>query len=217
MSKWLPSELKWRLLHILADLFPVLDDLEDRQPRLVDRKEAPPSRGYQWPHRDFMLTLRGATHTRVVFISLRDDPPEKTLQLAPGTSHGYHTCNTWHVVQQKCGSVLLMDGTLIHCRAGGPGRTIFSPFVPEKFRTPPNVVESENVPDLMFVEPEVPKVGEAEKDPPATSSGSYWQASAGCIEWRDTTFNYLLVRHISSSTIRQQRGGVQYSPTGSWC
>ena len=42
------------------DLFPVLDDLEDREPRLVDRKEAPPWRSYQWPHRDFMLSLRGA-------------------------------------------------------------------------------------------------------------------------------------------------------------
>ena len=48
----------------------------------------------------------------------------------------------------------------------------FFSFVPEKVRTPPNEVEPENVPDLMFVEPEVPEVGEAEEDPPATSSGS---------------------------------------------
>ena len=52
-----------------------------------------------------------------------------------------------------------MDGTLIH-------------FVPERFRTPPNVVEPENVPELMFVEPEEPEVAEAEEDPTATSSGS---------------------------------------------
>ena len=32
------------------------------------------------------------------------------------------------LVQQKRGSVLLMDGTLIHRGAGGPGRTIFFPF-----------------------------------------------------------------------------------------
>ena len=51
VDKGLPPELKWRLLHILADLFPVLDDLVDREPRLVDRKEATPWRGYQWPHR----------------------------------------------------------------------------------------------------------------------------------------------------------------------
>ena len=95
-----------------------------------------------------------------------------------GTSHGYHTSNTWHVVQQKRGGVLLMDGTLIHRGAGGPGRTIFFPFVPEKFRTPPNVVEPEDVPDPMFVEPQVPRVGEAEEDPPATSSGSDLQPSA---------------------------------------
>ena len=75
------------------------------------------------------------------------------------------------MVQQKRGSVLVMDGTLIHRGAGGPGRTIFFPFVPQRFRTTPNVVEPENVPDLMFVEPEEPEVAEAEEEPPATSSG----------------------------------------------
>ena len=39
----------------------------------------------------------------------------------------------------------------------------------------------------------------------------------GCTEWRDTTINYLLVRHISSSSIRQQRRGLQFCPTGWWC
>ena len=125
-----------------------------------------------------MLTLRGAADTRVVFVSLQDDPLQKSLQIAPGTSHGHHTFNAWHVVQQKRGSVLLMDGTLIHCGAGGPGRTIFPPFVPEKFCTPPKVVEPENVPDLMFVEPEEPEVGEAKEHPPATSSGSDLQPPA---------------------------------------
>ena len=42
VNKWLPSEIKWRLLRILADLFPVLDDLADREPRLVERMDAPP-------------------------------------------------------------------------------------------------------------------------------------------------------------------------------
>ena len=178
LDKWLPSDIKWRLLRILADLFPVLDDLVNREPRLVERMDAPPWRGYQWPHRDFMLTLRGAPDTSVVFVSLQDDPPKKSLQIAPGTSHGYHASNTWHVVQQKRGSVLLMDGTLIHRGAGGPGRTIFPPFVPEKFCTPAIVVEPENVPDLMFVEPEELEEEEAEEDPPATSSGSDLQPPA---------------------------------------
>ena len=166
MNKWLPAEFKWRLLPILADLFPVLHA---------------PWMGYynQWPHRNFMLPLRGAADTRVIFISLQDDPPEKSLQIAlvQGMSHGYHTSNTWHVVQQKRGNVLL-DGTLIHRGAGVPGRTVFFPFVPEKLRTPPNVVQPENVPDLMFVDPEVPEVGEAEEDPTATSSGSDLQPPA---------------------------------------
>ena len=136
----------------------MLDDLEDWEPRLVERKEVPPWMGYQWPHRDFMLTLRGAADMRVVLISLQDDPPEKPF--ARGTSHGYHTSNTWHVVQHTRVSALLMDGTLIHRGAGGLG------FVPKKIRTPPKVVQPENVPDLMFVEPEVPEVGEAVEDPP---------------------------------------------------
>ena len=45
-------------------------------------------------------------------------------------------------------------------------------------RTPPNVVEPENVPDLMFFEPEVLEAGEAEEDPPATSLGSALQPPA---------------------------------------
>ena len=60
---------------------------------------------------------------------------------------------------------------------GRAGRFFF-PFVPERFRTPPNVVEPENVPDLMFVELEEPEVAEAEEDPPATSSGSDLQPLA---------------------------------------
>ena len=42
MNKWLPLELKWRLLRILAALFPVPDDLEIGEPPLVEWKEAPP-------------------------------------------------------------------------------------------------------------------------------------------------------------------------------
>ena len=45
VNKWLPSEIKWRLLRIWGDLFPVLDDLEDREPRLVERMHAPPPGG----------------------------------------------------------------------------------------------------------------------------------------------------------------------------
>ena len=106
------------------------------------------------------------------FHILQDDPLQKSLQISPWASHGYHTSNTWHVVKQKRCSVLLMHGMLIHRGASGLGRMIFSPLVPKKFCTPPNVVEPENVPELMFVEPEVPEVGEAEEEPPATSSGS---------------------------------------------
>ena len=63
--------------------------------------------------------------------------------------------------------------------------------MPENFRTPPNVVEPDNVsklmfvdpePDnvskLMFVDPEIPEVRMAEVDPRATSSGSDLQPPA---------------------------------------
>ena len=61
VHNWLPSDMKWNLLRILADLFPVLDDLADKEPRLVERMDAPPPpwRGYQWPHRDFVAGCRG--------------------------------------------------------------------------------------------------------------------------------------------------------------
>ena len=45
VDKWLPSDIKWRLLRILGDLLPVLDDLVDREPRLVERMDAPPLAG----------------------------------------------------------------------------------------------------------------------------------------------------------------------------
>ena len=75
------------------------------------------------------------------------------------------------MVQQKFGSALLIDGTLIRGGAGGEGRAIFFPFVPEKFRTARNVVEPENVCELMFVEPEILEVVKAEVDPPRALFG----------------------------------------------
>ena len=67
----------------------------------------------------------------------------------------------------------MMNGTVIHrtavCR---PQKPIFSPLCRNIFRTPPNVVEPENVPELMFVEPEILEAVEADVDAPATSSGS---------------------------------------------
>ena len=172
----------------------------------MERKEPPPWMGFQWPHGDFMLTLRGATDTWVFFISLQDDPPHNSLQIAPGTRHGYHTSNAWQVVQQKRGSVWLMDGTLIHRGAIRPGRAIFPPFVPETFHTHTNVVEPGNVPDLMFVEPEVPEVGEVEEDPPATSSGSDLQPLAP------------RARRLSwSAPLKTPRGWRRWSPTWVMC
>ena len=73
-----------------------------------------------------MLTLRGAVETRVVFISLQDNPPERSLQIAPGMNQGHHASNMWHVVQQKRGTALLTDGTLIYPGAGQQGTIFFS-------------------------------------------------------------------------------------------
>ena len=60
----------------------------------------------------------------------------------------------------------------------GPGGRLFSPFCRKNSAHPQNVVEPENVPDLLFVEPEEPEKEAAEEDPPATSSGSDLQPPA---------------------------------------
>ena len=42
VDKWFPSNIKWRLPRILGDLFPVLNDLVDRETRFVERMDTPP-------------------------------------------------------------------------------------------------------------------------------------------------------------------------------
>ena len=78
VNKWLPSELKWRLLRILADLFVVLDDLEDREPRLVERRAPPP--GWAINGRTAISCLRcGVPRARVWFSYPCKMIPQKNL------------------------------------------------------------------------------------------------------------------------------------------
>ena len=59
VTKWFPPELKWRLLHILANIFPVLDDPEDREPRLVERMDAHPLEGLPMAAPRFHASVAG--------------------------------------------------------------------------------------------------------------------------------------------------------------
>ena len=60
VDKWLPSDIQWRLRRILGDLFPVLEDLVDREPRL----------GNAWTP-----SLGGATNGRTAISCLRCGVP----------------------------------------------------------------------------------------------------------------------------------------------
>ena len=152
MDKWFPSNIKWRLLRILGDLFPVLDDLVDREPRLVERMDAPLWRGYQWPHRDFMLTLRGAPDTRKIPANCTGDEP-----WLPGVQHV--ACSP-----AKAGQCFADGWDVDPSWSWWAGEDDFFPLCAGKIRTPANVVDPENVPDLMFVEPEELEEEEAEED-----------------------------------------------------
>ena len=59
MNKWLPSEMKCRLLRIMADLFLVLDDVEDWEPRLLERMDAPPLAGLPMAAQRFHAYVAG--------------------------------------------------------------------------------------------------------------------------------------------------------------
>ena len=65
VNRWLCPELKWRLPHILADLFPVLDGLGHRESRLVEQMEAP---------MDDLLMAAPQLHAYLAGCRRHDDP-----------------------------------------------------------------------------------------------------------------------------------------------
>ena len=125
-------------------------------PKIIERWEAQPRKGFQIPHRNFALSVKQSLQCMVVFIPLTTSPPSKSLQGCPGTQGGYHAANRWDIVIQPIRSVTLLRGTVIHRGAGGPGRALFIPFAPAGYRSRMLAVEPESVTELMNSVPVMP-------------------------------------------------------------
>ena len=130
--------------------------LEALCPKIIERWEAEPWKGFQIPHRHFALSVKQSVQCMVVFIPLTTSPPSKSLQVCPGTQGGYHAAHRWDIVIQPLRSVTLLRGTVIHRGAGGPGRALFIPFAPVGYRSRMLTVEPESVTELMNSVPVMP-------------------------------------------------------------
>ena len=159
---WLPQALEEPLLEAAVAAFPELAGLERLAWKLVERGPSRPWEGYQVPHRDLGLLLRWSVDARTLMVPLDYADAAHSLQIAPGTQHGYHAENLWHVVLQPPRSMLLLGGTTIHRGAGGPGRFIFCAFIPKGKRARMVTVEPENIPDLMWSTPTMPPAHQME-------------------------------------------------------
>ena len=153
---WLPDDLWQAVLALLGFSQPPLEGLEALCPKIIERWEAEPWKGFQIPHRDFALSVKQSLQCMVVFIPLTPPPPSKSLQVCPGTQGGYHAANRWDIVIQPLRSVMLLRGTVIHRGAGGPGRSLFIPFAPVGYRSRMLTVEPERVTELMNSVPVMP-------------------------------------------------------------
>ena len=121
---WLPDDLWQAVLALLGFSLPPLQGLEALCPKIIERWEAEPWKGFQIPHRDFALSVKQSVQCMVVFIPLTASPPSKSLQVCPGTQGGYHAANRWDIVIQPLRSVTLLRGTVIHrgaCGRAWPG------------------------------------------------------------------------------------------------
>ena len=125
-------------------------------PKIIERWEAEPLKGFQIPHRDFALSVKQSLQCMVVFTPLTTSPPSKSLQVCPGTQGGYHAANRWDIFIQPIRSVTLLRGTVIQRGAGGPGRALFIPFAPAGYRSRMLTVEPESVTELMNSVPVMP-------------------------------------------------------------
>ena len=153
---WLPDDLWQAVLALLGFSLPPLEGLEALCPKIIERWEAEPWRGFEIPHRDFALSVKQSLQCMVVFIPLTTSPPSKSLQVCPGTQGGYHAANLWDIVIQPLRSVTLLRGVVIHRGAGGPGRALFILFAPVGYRSRMLTVEPGSVTELMNSVPVMP-------------------------------------------------------------
>ena len=153
---WLPDDLWQAVLALLGFSLPPLEGLEALCPKIIERWEAEPWKGFQIPHREFAVSVKQSLQCMVVFIPLTTSPPSKSLQVCPGTQGGYHAANRWDIVIPPIRSVTLLRGTVIHRGAGGPGRALFILFAPVAYRSRMLTVEPESVTELMKSVPVMP-------------------------------------------------------------
>ena len=149
VPQWLPDDIWQAVQALLGFSLPPLEGLEALCPKIIERWEAEPWKGFQIPHRDFALPVNQSLRCMVVSIPLTTSPPSKSLQVCPGTQGGYHAANRWDIVIQPLRSVTLLRGTVIHRGAGGPGRALFIPFAALGYRSRMLTVEKESVTELM--------------------------------------------------------------------
>ena len=153
---WLPDDLWQAVLALLGFSLPPLEGLEALCPKIIERWEAEPWKGFHIPHRVFALSVKQSLQCMVVFIPLTTSPSSKSFQVCPGTQVGYHAANRWDIVIQPLRSVTLLRGTVIHRGAGGPGRALFIPFAPGGYRSRMLTVEPDGVTELMNSVPVMP-------------------------------------------------------------
>ena len=76
---WLPYDLWQAVLALLGFSLPPLEGLEALCPKIIERWEAEPWKGFQIPHRNFALSVTQSLQCMVVFIPLTTSPPSKSL------------------------------------------------------------------------------------------------------------------------------------------
>ena len=153
---WFPDDLRQAVLALLGFSLPPLEGLEALCPKIIERWEAEPWKGFQIPHRVFALSVKQSLQCIVVFVPFTSSPPSKSLQVCPGTQGGYHAANRWDIVIQPLRSVTLLRGTVIHRGAGGPGWALFIPLAPVGYQSRMVTVEPESVTELMNSVPVMP-------------------------------------------------------------
>ena len=146
VPRGLPDDLWQAVPALLRFSLPPLEGLAALCPKIMERWEAEPWRGFQIRARDFALPVKQSLQCLVVFIPLTTSPPSKSL----------HAANRWDIIIQPLCSVTLLRRTVIHCGAGGPGRALFIPFAPVGYRSRMLTVEPEDVTELMNSVPVMP-------------------------------------------------------------
>ena len=70
VPQWLPDDLWQAVLALLGFSLPMLEGLEALCPKIIERWEAEPWKGFQITHRDFALLVKQSLQCMVVFIPL---------------------------------------------------------------------------------------------------------------------------------------------------